>query len=637
MTYQAIARRCRPQRFEEVVGQPHVTQTLQNAIRLGRIHHAFLFCGTRGVGKTTAARILAKALNCEQGPAVNPCNECENCLEITRGGHPDVTEIDGASNNRVDDIRDLIDTVRYLPSKSKYRVYIIDEVHMVTQQAFNALLKTLEEPPEHVIFIFATTEPQKIPETVLSRCQRFDFKMLRQRTIYERLRQICEQEGLDVPESVLMPIAREAAGSMRDGQSLLDQVLSFADGPITEDQAAEILGLIDRKLLHELLRAVVHGESDTVLRTYAEITQFGVDSRSLANELLTLLRHATVASLLEDTVRLIDLPVEETQALGDLAREAGVEAVQRRFDILSSATDEIARSDTPELVLEMALVRMARVRPFVPVDALVERLLDLERRVMSGRIAGRGAAAPKPAGRPAPAPRPRAAAPPPPRKPPIAEEPPPPVAKEPPPPVAKEPPPPVAEEPPPPPPAEEPPPPPPAEAAPSPAAPEPAPPIAQEPPPPIAEEPPAPPPVEEPPAPAQPRAPLDAEGWAAFVGSVSGSTAAILGEGRFRRVEEGELVLGFSKPSVHQMAVKKLESARGQKALTAFFGAGVKVTCEPIREDDQGPLAPGEQARADAAARRQDREDRARAHPAVELIQNQFPGSETGRIRHLKD
>ncbi len=157
MTYQAIARRCRPQRFEEVVGQPHVTQTLQNAIRLGRIHHAFLFCGTRGVGKTTAARILAKALNCEQGPAVNPCNECENCLEITRGGHPDVTEIDGASNNRVDDIRDLIETVRYLPSKSKYRIYIIDEVHMVTQQAFNALLKTLEEPPEHVIFVFATT------------------------------------------------------------------------------------------------------------------------------------------------------------------------------------------------------------------------------------------------------------------------------------------------------------------------------------------------------------------------------------------------------------------------------------------------------------------------------------------------
>jgi DNA polymerase III subunit gamma/tau len=256
MSHLAIARKWRPQRFEEIVGQTHITQTLQNAIRLGRVHHAYLFTGARGVGKTSAARILAKALNCANGPAENPCNECENCREITRGTHPDVMEIDGASHNRVDDIRDLIETVRYMPSKGKYRIYVIDEVHMVTTQAFNALLKTLEEPPEHVLFIFATTDPQKIPDTVLSRCLRYDFKMMPARTILGRLREICEGEGARIPDGVLGQIAREAAGSMRDGQSLLDQVLSFAEGEVTESQAAEILGLVDRTLLHELMRAV---------------------------------------------------------------------------------------------------------------------------------------------------------------------------------------------------------------------------------------------------------------------------------------------------------------------------------------------------------------------------------------------
>jgi len=657
MTYQAIARRCRPQRFEDVVGQTHITQTIQNAIRLGRIHHAFLFCGTRGVGKTTAARILAKALNCEHGPAENPCNECENCREITRGGHPDVTEIDGASNNRVDDIRELIDTVRYLPSKSRSRIYIIDEVHMVTQQAFNALLKTLEEPPEHVVFIFATTEPQKIPETVLSRCQRFDFKMLPQRTIYGRLKQICEQEGLDIPESVLMPIAREAAGSMRDGQSLLDQVLSFADGPIDERQATEILGLVDRKLLHQLLQAVAHGETDVVLSTYVEIIRFGVDPRSLANEVLALLRHAAVAALTEDTSRLIDLPGEEIAALGELGQEVGIEAVQRRFDILSRATDELARSDTPDLVLEMALIRMSRVRPYVPVDALVDRLLDLERRVLKAGAASLADGAPaRPLGplrptRPAPlarAPEARPAAPaprpdtPPPRpatrpapvdEPPPIEEAPPPADT---PPALADDPPPIG-------------------AAPAPPAEKPAaPPVdspaqAVEPPRPVVEPPaPAPGPETEPVAepeteptppalPPTPKADLDREGWLAFLASISGSTSAILAEGRFRSVEGDALRLGFSKPSTMAMADKRLATARGQKALAAFFGRPVKILCEPIDAGDDGPLSPAEQARADAAKRKEEREERARSHPAVARVESTFPGAEITRIRHLVD
>ncbi len=618
MSHLAIARKWRPQRFEEIVGQTHVTQTLQNAIRQQRVHHAYLFTGARGVGKTSAARILAKALDCANGPADNPCNECENCREITAGTHPDVMEIDGASHNRVDDIRDLIETVRYMPSKGKYRIYVIDEVHMVTTQAFNALLKTLEEPPAHVLFIFATTDPQKIPDTVLSRCQRYDFKMMPARTILGRLREICEGEGTQVPDGVLGQIAREAAGSMRDGQSLLDQVLSFADGAITEAQAAEILGLVDRSLLHELMHAVARGEADQTIEVYGRIIEFGVDIRSLAADILTLLRHATVIAAVRDPDRLVDLPTEEIGSLREMGREAGVEGLGRRFDLLSGAMDEIARSDAPDMVLEMTLVRMARVRPFVPVDELVERLLALERRIAGGGISeappGRGGG---------PGRDPRTERPRPPRRPE-----PPPMARA-------------------------------SEPAPQ-AAPEPAPK-------------PEPEPVAEPetgtgrsgdpaetgrsgdPAEAERSGdPAEAErsgdpaeyqvqpspdSWARFLdqlpaGPLSG-IRALLAEGRLLGRDGRELRIGFPRPATLTLVQERVDDPALHEALAVFFGA--RVTLRPEPAEGEGPPSPAEQDRADAEQRRQQREQTARDHPAIDVVRAVFPGTEVQSVKHLTE
>src|SRR5512136_1075662 len=265
-SYLVLARKWRPQLFEEVVGQRHITQTLQNAISQKRVAHAFLFTGARGVGKTSSARILAKALNCEKGPGTNPCNQCATCQEVTHGTSMDVIEIDGASNRGIDEIRELKENVRYTPAKSRYKIYIIDEVHMLTTEAFNALLKTLEEPPPHVIFVFATTEPHKIPLTILSRCQRYDFKRIPLASILEQLRTIATQEGMEISDQSLHLIAREAEGSMRDAQSLLDQVLSYAGQKVSDKEVIEVLGVIDRKILHDSIAALADGDQARLLQ-----------------------------------------------------------------------------------------------------------------------------------------------------------------------------------------------------------------------------------------------------------------------------------------------------------------------------------------------------------------------------------
>ncbi len=410
MSHQAIARKWRPRTFDEIAGQRHVTHTLQNAIRLGRIHHAFLMTGARGVGKTSAARILARAVNCETGPAENPCNECTSCQEMLAGTFPDLIEIDAASHNSVDAIRDLVEKVQYAPQRARYKIYIIDEVHMVTKQGFNALLKTLEEPPPHVLFILATTDPQQLLDTVISRCQRFDFKMIPVRTIYERLKFVAEQEGVQVPDASLKVISREGGGSMRDAQSLLDQVLSFSGDSVTEDEVAEILGFIDRSLLYDVLECSLSGNAAGAIEELSKVAQFGYDVRTFTNQLLEAVRNVSLVAHIQEPDRLLDLPDDEIEGLKRLAEYCDRTLVHQQFDILADALDRIARSEQPFLLLEMAVVKMASCCPVVAVGGLVERLEALESRIRSGSSGGNGR--PSRADSRAPGPRRRPDAPP---------------------------------------------------------------------------------------------------------------------------------------------------------------------------------------------------------------------------------
>ncbi len=386
MSYLAIARKWRPLAFDEIVGQQHVTRTLHNAIRMGRIHHAFLFTGPRGVGKTTAARVLARAMCCEHGPTPEPCGECVLCTSILAGSAPDVIEIDGASNNSVDDIRDLREGVRYLPSQARYRLYIIDEVHMLTRQAFNALLKTLEEPPPHVAFVFATTEPQKIPETILSRVQRFDFKRIPGSQVAGRLRAICDAEGVTVSDHALRLVARAGEGSMRDAQSLLDQVISFSGLEVDDAQVTELLGLVDRSLLYEMLGGLVGGEPARCLDAIAQVHDHGFEIDLFTGELLELLRNAALVALAPEARRHLDLSDDELARLEELAKGLSPEIFARWFDALLEVHDRVARASRPRMVLEMAVARLASIRPVLGMDRVLARLEDLDRRLRHGGV-----------------------------------------------------------------------------------------------------------------------------------------------------------------------------------------------------------------------------------------------------------
>src|SRR5574341_1357417 len=294
MSYLVLARKWRPQRFEDIVGQSHITRVLRNAVSAGRIAHAYLFTGVRGVGKTTAARILAKALNCEKGPTPEPCDQCNPCSEIANGSAIDVYEIDGASNRGIDEVRQIIENVKYQPAKSRFKIYIIDEVHQVTKDAFNALLKTLEEPPSFVKFILATTEPHRLPETILSRCQRYDFRRISVREIAQRLSAICQSEQLKITDGALALLAREADGSMRDGQSLLEQVLASAEpddgksskATVDENLLHDLLGLAERQAIHQLSGAVLQGDARRCVEIVAEAVRQGRDLNRLSRDLV---------------------------------------------------------------------------------------------------------------------------------------------------------------------------------------------------------------------------------------------------------------------------------------------------------------------------------------------------------------
>ena len=361
MEYQVSARKHRPMTFEEVSGQPHIVRTLTNALTSGRTAHAYLFSGMRGVGKTTMARILAKALNCERGPTAKPCLTCPSCLEIGRGAAFDVMEIDGASSNSVDDVREMRETIRTAPARDRYRIYIIDEVHMLSTAAFNALLKTLEEPPAHVVFIFATTECHKIPQTILSRCQHFTFRRISRREIADQLKRIAQGQDIAVDDRSVALLARSADGSMRDALSLLDQAVAFGGKQVRVEDLMALLGSVSHESLRELVTAILEQDPARALRAIAAVQDCGSDLRQFCSELMEHLRNILVAKMVPNADDLIELAPEELAETKADASRLTVEHVQEIFRIFHQAEEGLRNSQHPWFLLEMAAVRASRL------------------------------------------------------------------------------------------------------------------------------------------------------------------------------------------------------------------------------------------------------------------------------------
>jgi len=390
LTYQVLARKWRPKTFDEVVGQPTLTRTLRNALASGRIGHAFLLSGARGVGKTTTARILAKALNCSKGalPTGDPCGECASCVEITAGSSLDVQEIDGATNNGVEQVRELRESARYNPARDRFKVWIIDEVHMLSTGAFNALLKTLEEPPPRVKFIFATTEYHKIPDTILSRCQQYDFRMIPARELQAHLRHVADGEKIGVTEEALSRIARAAEGSVRDALSLFDQVLAFSGSEVRDEDVSALLGLIDRELLLRASGAVLGGDSLGVLELVEGLADYGADYRNFARDLVLHFREILLLKLAPaESALLASVLPEERARLQPLAEAFSEEDLLRIFETLTLAETELRSSPDPRVTLELALLRLVQLRRLMPFAELVQRI---------ERLAGGGAPTPPP-------------------------------------------------------------------------------------------------------------------------------------------------------------------------------------------------------------------------------------------------
>lgn len=384
MAYQVLARKYRPQSFEEVIGQEHITRTLKNAAETKRIAHGFLFTGMRGVGKTTLARILSKALNCEQGPTPTPCNTCRNCQEVTQGNSIDVIEIDGASNTSVEDVRELRESVLYAAAGSRYKIYIIDEVHMLSKSAFNALLKTLEEPPDHVIFVFATTEPHKVPITIQSRCQCFHFRRIPLQKIMDQLLWISEQEGISVDTDSARIIARASEGSMRDAQSLLDQVVSFSGDTITHEETRLVLGTLEQQILDESLQALITGDAAQVLNLVDKLHSTGVDLVEYCLELQSLFRNLLMIKILKDPGSVTPLSTDEIEKLTPLSKTVEEDRLLSFIEHLNRTEEEIRRSTHPRIVLEMALIRMTRIQPLRDFKEILSQLEAMEKRLLTG-------------------------------------------------------------------------------------------------------------------------------------------------------------------------------------------------------------------------------------------------------------
>jgi DNA polymerase-3 subunit gamma/tau len=382
MEYTALYRQFRPRVFEEIMGQDHITTTLKNQIVGGRIAHAYLFTGTRGTGKTSTARIFARAVNCADNTAGNPCNRCAICCRDLEGRAIDTIEIDAASNRGVDEIRDLRDKVKYPPADGKYRVYIIDEVHMLTAEAFNALLKTLEEPPSHVIFILATTEPHRLPATIVSRCQRFDFRRISVADMVKRLEFVIEQTGLEVDDDAIRLIAETADGAMRDALSLLDQGVAFNDGRLTSEKILEVLGMSGRRLLSDLGRAIARGDQEVCIRLIDRAIRDGKDIGQLFKDIILFLRDIMIAkavpSGLAPTAR------DEADQIRELAGAFVMENIVTAINILSEAETKAKWSQYPRVFLEAALVKICCPPVDASIDSLEERLARIEQIVFSG-------------------------------------------------------------------------------------------------------------------------------------------------------------------------------------------------------------------------------------------------------------
>lgn len=375
MAYQVLARKWRPQRFEEVIGQEPVTRTLRNALASGRIAHAFVFAGPRGSGKTTTARILAKALNCVNGPTAEPCGVCEGCVEIAQGRDIDVLEIDAASHTGIDNIREVVIAgLNIAPVRDRYKVFIIDEVHQLSAQSFNALLKSIEEPPSHVVFMMATTELHKIPDTILSRSQVFEFRTISMRAITAQLRKIADSEKVDVPDAGLALIARAAEGSMRDAQTAFDQVMAFAGQTITVDEVSAVLGLVGRDLLVGLIEAVIAEDGPAAFALADRAVEAGHDLKLVCRELSRVVRDIMVLSVDPARAAQGELSDEERDRLSELGKQFSREDLMRAFDLLATAEFEIRNASQPRYHFEMVLLKWMHLRKLVPLTDLMQQL-----------------------------------------------------------------------------------------------------------------------------------------------------------------------------------------------------------------------------------------------------------------------
>lgn len=390
MSYLVLARKYRPQSFDKVIGQSHVTQTLKNAIRAGRVAHAILFAGPRGVGKTSVARILAKAMNCKKGPTPTPCGVCTSCREITDGIAVDVLEIDGASNRGINEIRELRENIKYMPNHSRFKIYIIDEVHMLTTEAFNALLKTLEEPPSHVLFIFATTEPNKIPVTILSRCQRYDFRRIDNEDIVRHLQEVCKEASFDISEQSLRLLARQASGSMRDALSLLDQVMVYSEGKVTDEEVVNSLGAIDPQAIFDLSSALFSHNTVGAINSLDDLYNRGYDLKQLYRQLLEHFRHLLIVKMGDGNgYDLIDLSPHEIALMQEQVRDISMETINQIFSTFFEAEPIIRLSDDPKLALEALFIKIAQFKPVVSFDEIVNKLNSLASRLQVGDVSYR--------------------------------------------------------------------------------------------------------------------------------------------------------------------------------------------------------------------------------------------------------